>query len=542
MNRSTQIPAPINEPVLDYEPGSDEKEELKAVLAEMAATPVDIPLIIGGEEVRTGNTEPITSPHDHSLKLGQWHKAGPAEVQAAIEASAEAWVTWSRMNWSDRAAIFLRAADLIAGRWRPTINAATILGQSKTVYQAEIDAACELVDFFRFNAYFADEIFGGQPYSSDGIWNSTEYRPLEGFIYAVSPFNFTAIGGNLTGAPAMLGNVVLWKPSMSAVYSNYLIMKVLEEAGLPAGVINFIPGDPVEVTDALIDHQDFAGLHYTGSTEVFQMLWKRIADNLPKYRSYPRIVGETGGKDFIVAHPSANPDQVRTAIVRGAFEYQGQKCSAASRVYLPKSLWSSIEGPLVEDVESISMGDPADFTNFMSAVIHKGAFEKIRGFIERAREADDARILVGGGTDDSKGWFVEPTVIIAEAPRYESMCKEIFGPVVTIHIYEDEDWEETLHLVDETSPYGLTGAVFSNDRAAAVQAMDVLRHAAGNFYINDKPTGAVVGQQPFGGGRASGTNDKAGSSLNLLRWLSPRSIKETFDPPTDYRYPFMDEA
>ena len=541
MNRSIDIPTPVNEPVLPHTPGSPERAALMEALERLASNPVDIPLVIGGREVRTGDTVDITAPHDHSLRLGQWHRAGRAEVEQAIEASLAAWETWSRMPWLDRASIFLRAADLIAGSYRAEINAATMLGQSKTVFQAEIDSACELADFFRFNAHFAQEFFERQPISSDGVWNRTEYRPLEGFIYAVSPFNFTAIGGNLVGSPGMLGNVAVWKPSVSAVYSNWVIMKILRDAGLPDGVVNFVPGDPVEVTDVVLAHPEFAGLHYTGSSEVFRMLWRKIGENLSRYRNYPRIVGETGGKDFIVVHPSARADQVRTAIVRGAFEYQGQKCSAASRVYVPASMWDELSAGLVEVVSGLKMGDPRDFTNFMTAVIHEGAFERITGYIERAKEAEGVEVLVGGGSDRSKGWFVEPTILVADDPHYESMREEIFGPVVTIHVYQDEEWSEMLDLVDTTSPYGLTGAVFSQDREATLEAMDVLRHAAGNFYINDKPTGAVVGQQPFGGGRASGTNDKAGSALNLLRWLTPRSVKETFDPPTDYRYPFMGE-
>ncbi len=541
MNHSIDIPKPANEPVLPHTPGSPERAALEAELERLASSTIDIPLVIGGREIRTGDAVDITAPHDHSLHLGQWHRAGRTEVEQAIEASLAAWETWSRMPWLDRAAIFLRAADLVAGPYRAQINAATMLGQSKTIFQSEIDAACELADFYRFNASFAQQIFDRQPRSSDGVWNRTEYRPLEGFIYAVSPFNFTAIGGNLVGAPGMLGNVCVWKPSMSAVYSNWVVMKVLRDAGLPDGVINFVPGDPVEVTDVVLSHREFAGLHYTGSSEVFRMLWRRIGENLPTYRNYPRIVGETGGKDFIVVHPSARVNQVRTAIVRGAFEYQGQKCSAASRVYVPASMWPQLSDELVDVVGGLRMGDPRDFTNFMTAVIHEQAFEKITGYIERAKAADGVEVLTGGGSDRSKGWFVEPTVLVAEDPRYETMREEIFGPVVTIHVYQDDAWSEMLDLVDTTSPYGLTGAVFSQDREATLEAMDVLRHAAGNFYINDKPTGAVVGQQPFGGARASGTNDKAGSWLNLLRWLSPRSVKETFDPPTDYRYPFMAE-
>lgn len=543
MNGRIIVPGPANEPVLSYAPGSPERQALReAISAHDGAEPVEIPLIIGGEEVRTGDLADATSPHDHQRVLARWHRARPEDVRRAIEAAREAWHAWSTMPWEDRAAVFLRAADLLSGPWRQRLNAATVLGQSKTAHQAEIDSACELIDFLRFNVHFAEELYAVQPSSSHGVWNRTEYRPLEGFVYAVTPFNFTAIAGNLPTAPAMMGNVVLWKPSTASMYSNYLVMKLLEEAGLPPGVINFIPGDPAGVTDALIGHEDFAGLHYTGSTAVFRHLWKRIGDGLEGYRGYPRIVGETGGKDFIVAHPSADPEAVTTAILRGAFEYQGQKCSAASRVYLPEGLWSEIKGPLVRETDAIAMGDPADFTNFMGAVIHEGAFRKISGYIDRAAGSSDAEILAGGTYDDSTGWFVRPTILQAHAARYESMCEEIFGPVVTVHVYPDAKWEETLRLVDSTSPYGLTGAVFSRNRAEVNRAFEVLRHAAGNFYINDKPTGAVVGQQPFGGSRASGTNDKAGAGMNLLRWVSARSIKETFVPPTDYRYPFMREG
>lgn len=541
MNGSVRIPAPVNEPVRGYTPGSPERAALKARLAELAASPTEVPCIIGGEEVRTGDVHEIVAPHDHSLVLGSYHGARPEHVARAIEASREAWDTWSRMAWVDRASVFLRAADLLAGPWRDTVNASTMLGQSKTVHQAEIDAACELVDFWRFNCHFAEGIYADQPRSAPGMWNRSEYRPLEGFIYAVSPFNFTSIGGNLCGAPALMGNVVLWKPSHTAVLSNYFVMRVLEEAGLPPGVINFIPGDSVAITDALLDHPDFAGLHFTGSTGVFQMFWQRIGSGIANYRSYPRIVGETGGKDFIVAHPSADPDALRTAMIRGAFEYQGQKCSAASRAYVPESVWALMKDSLVEETRSIAMGDPADFRNFMGAVIDEKAFRKLSGYLDRAKDADGVEVLAGGGYDDSTGWFIQPTLLLAHDPKYETMCEELFGPILTIHVYPDDRWEETLELCDTTSPYALTGAVFAEDRAAARQAMDALRHAAGNFYVNDKPTGAVVGQQPFGGSRASGTNDKAGSAMNLMRWISARSIKETFDPPTDYRYPFMGE-
>lgn len=542
MSGHIKIPAPQNEPVLSYAPGTPERAELKAMLAEMASEVVDIPLIIGGEEVRTGNVHDVVMPHDHSHVLGRWHAAGLKEVDMALEASREAWKTWSWMSWEDRSAVFLKAADLVAGPWRQTLNAATMLGQGKTVYQAEIDAACELADFFRFNAHFAEGIYGQQPLSSPGIWNRLEYRPLEGFIYAVSPFNFTAIGGNLTGAPVMMGNVALWKPAHSSMLSNYYVMRVLMEAGLPGGVINFIPGDPVTITDHLLSQPDFAGLHFTGSTGVFQMFWERIGANIANYRSYPRIVGETGGKDFILAHPTADPGALVTAIIRGSFEYQGQKCSAASRTYVPESLWAVIKDDLVAQTEGLTMGDPRDFTNFVGAVIDERAYRKLVAFIDEARESEDAEIIAGGQYDESKGWFIRPTLIQAKDPRYVTMCEELFGPVMTIHVYPDEKWAETLELVDTTSPYALTGAVFAQDRDAVREATDALRHAAGNFYVNDKPTGAVVGQQPFGGSRASGTNDKAGSAFNLRRWITPRTLKENFDPPQDYRYPFMDEA
>jgi 1-pyrroline-5-carboxylate dehydrogenase len=541
MSGTIRVPPPVNEPVFSYAPGTPERAALKARLAELSAESIEIPLIIGGEEIRTGRTSTAVMPHDHRHVLATWHMAGPAEVKLAIDAARDAWNSWSVTPWEDRAAVFLRAAELLSTTWRATLNAATMLGQSKTAHQAEIDSACELIDFWRFNAWFAERIYDDQPISSTGVWNRSEYRPLEGFVYAVTPFNFTAIAGNLPGSPALMGNVVLWKPSASAIYSAYCVMRLLEAAGLPPGVVNFIPGDPAAVTAALIDHRDFAGLHYTGSTAVFQELWRTVGENLKGYRGYPRIVGETGGKDFILAHASADPDALRTAIVRGAFEYQGQKCSAASRVYIPEGVWSQMGSALVDEIESLPVGDVRDFRNFMGAVINESAFKSQSGYIERARRAPGGEVLAGGAVDGAHGWFVRPTLIRAEDPRYESMCQEIFGPVVSLHVYPDRGWEETLELVDSTSPYALTGAVFANDRAAVRQASERLRHAAGNFYVNDKPTGAVVGQQPFGGGRASGTNDKAGSAMNLLRWVSARSIKETLSPPTDYRYPFMDE-
>jgi 1-pyrroline-5-carboxylate dehydrogenase len=541
MSGTIRVPPPANEPVLSYAPGTPERAQLQAKLAELAATTLDIPLVIGGEEVRTGRTSKAVMPHDHGHTLATWHMAGPDEVRRAIDASKQAWGAWSTMRWEDRAAVFLRAAELLATTWRATLNAATMLGQSKTAHQAEIDSACELIDFFRFNAWFAERIYDDQPISSAGVWNRSEYRPLEGFVYAVTPFNFTAIAGNLPGAPALMGNVVLWKPASAAIYSGYWLMKLLEAAGLPPGVINFVPGDAATVTGALIDHPDFAGLHYTGSTPVFQSRWTAMAENLKGYRGYPRIVGETGGKDFILAHRSADPDALRTAIVRGGFEYQGQKCSAASRVYLPAAVWAEMGRKLIDEVEAIRVGDVRDFRNFMGAVITEKAFKDQSGYLERARKAKGVEIVAGGTTQGDKGWFVRPTLIRTENPLYETMCEEIFGPVVSLYVYPDSAWDEALELVDSTSPYALTGAVFANDRTAVRAAADRLRHAAGNFYVNDKPTGAVVGQQPFGGARASGTNDKAGSAMNLLRWVSARSIKETLAPPTDYRYPFMGE-
>jgi len=539
MSGNVKVPPPVNEPVLSYAPRSPERAALKARLKEMTETTIEIPLIIGGEEIRTGDTLDVVMPHKHRHVLAKAHKAGPREVKKAIAAAMRAQREWSAMRWEDRAAIFLKAAELLAGPWRQTVNAATMLGQSKTAHQAEIDSACELVDFFRFNVHFAEMIHGQQPLSSPGMWNRSEYRALEGFVYAITPFNFTSIGGNLPSSPAIMGNTVVWKPARTSLLSSYYLARLFEAAGLPPGVINFITGNSAQITKAVLADPSFGGVHFTGSTEVFNSFWRDIGANVGSYRSYPRIVGETGGKDFIVAHPSANPEALLTAIVRGAFEYQGQKCSAASRAYVPESLWKRIHKPLVETVNGITMGDVADFSNFMGAVIDKAAFDKIKGYIDRARKSKDARIIAGGECDDSKGYFIRPTVILAKTADYESMCEEIFGPVFTVHVYKDADWKKTLGLVDSTSPYALTGAVFADDRRAVREAMDALRNAAGNFYVNDKPTGAVVGQQPFGGARASGTNDKAGSMLNLLRWVSARSIKETFVPPTDYRYPFM---
>jgi len=541
MTGISRTPHPINEPVLTYAPGSPERDELVAELEAQADRVVDIPLVIGGEEIRTGDTFDVVMPHAHGHVLATAHKAGPKEVERAVAAAGAAHREWSTMRWEDRVAVFLKAADLLAGPWRAKLNAATMLGQSKSAFQAEIDAACEVIDFFRFGAHFAEGIYSLQPISSRRIWNRAEYRALEGFVYAVSPFNFTAIGANLPGSPAMMGNTVVWKPAHSAMLSNYYVMKLLEEAGLPPGVINLVAGDPVAITDKLLSQPTFAGVHFTGSTEVFSSFWRTIGNNISSYRTYPRIVGETGGKDFIVVHPSANPAAVRTAIVRGAFEYQGQKCSAASRAYVPASMWDSLKSELVAVTSSLTMGDPRDFTNFVNAVIDQRAFDKIKAYIDDAKASDDAEVIVGGECDDSEGWFIRPTIIVAKKPDYTTMCEEVFGPVMSIYVYDDNDWTDVLRLVDSTSPYALTGAVFARDRRAIREAADALDQAAGNFYINDKPTGAVVGQQPFGGARASGTNDKAGSMLNLLRWVSARSIKENFVPPTNFRYPFMEE-
>lgn len=531
-------PYPVNEPVLSYAPGTPERRSLQAMLEKMSREVVEIPVIIGGEEIRTGKVVEVTMPHDHGHVLARCHQAGPAEARRAIEASRAAWEEWSNWSWADRAAVFLRAAELLAGPWRDILNASTMLGQSKTAHQAEIDSACELIDFWRFNAYYLTQVYDVQPESAPGIWNRLDYRPLEGFIYAVTPFNFTSIVGNLPTAPALMGNVAIWKPARASELSSYYIMRLLEAAGLPPGVVNFLPGSGPELSDVLLVSPEFAGLHFTGSTATFHHLWKQISDNLDSYRSYPRIVGETGGKDFIVAHESADAQALAVAIVRGGFEYQGQKCSAVSRVYVPKSLWDDVRGRVVGMVKELKVGDTRDFSNFMGAVIDEKAFRKISSYLDFVKESKDAEFLTGGGYDDKKGWFIEPTVVVTTNPKYRLMCEEIFGPVVTVYVY-DEDWHDALRLVNETSPYGLTGAVFAREQGAIREAMAALRHAAGNFYINDKPTGAVVGQQPFGGGRASGTNDKAGSVLNLMRWVSPRAIKETLVPPTDYRYPFL---
>ncbi|KAA1245546.1 L-glutamate gamma-semialdehyde dehydrogenase [Aquimarina sp. RZ0] len=534
-----QVPTAINEPVKSYAPGTSEREEVLASYKSMYNSSIDVPLLINGEEIRTGNTGIMVPPHDHQHVLGTYHKAEKKHIQQAIDTALEARSKWADLAWEQRAAIFLKAAELIAGPYRAKINAATMLAQSKNIYQAEIDAACEFIDFLRFNVEFMTQIYEDQPDSTSGAWNRIEYRPLEGFVYAITPFNFTAISGNLPASAALMGNTVVWKPSDSQIYSAKVIIDIFKEAGVPDGVINVVYGDPVMITDTILASPDFAGIHFTGSTHVFKDIWSKIGTNIHTYKTYPRIVGETGGKDFIVAHPSADAKQVATGISRGAFEFQGQKCSAASRAYIPKSLWSDIEKYLLEDIKSFKMGSPEDMSNFITAVIHEGSFDKLANFIDQAKEDKEATIIAGGGYDKSKGFFVEPTVILTEDPKYTTMCTELFGPVITIYVYDDDKWAETLDLIDTTSEYALTGAIFSLDRYAAAEATKTLENAAGNFYINDKPTGAVVGQQPFGGARASGTNDKAGSYLNLLRWVSPRTIKETFVSPTDYRYPFL---
>jgi 1-pyrroline-5-carboxylate dehydrogenase len=532
-------PAPTNEPVKDYAPGSPERAEIEAKLEEMRSQQIEIALVIGGEEVRTEDTVEAVMPHAKEHVLATVHQGGPEEVESAIKAAAEAWHDWSRTPWEERAAVFLRAAELLAGPWRATLNAATMLGQSKTVHQAEIDSACELIDFWRFNPSYMTRIYEEQPQSSPGVWNRMEYRPLEGFVFAVTPFNFTSIAGNLPTSPALMGNTVVWKPASTAAYSAHFIMRLLQEAGLPDGVINLVYGAGAAVGEAALRSSDLAGVHFTGSTAVFQQMWKTIGGSIDRYRSYPRIVGETGGKDFIVAHKTADVDAVATAIVRGSFEYQGQKCSAASRVYAPTNLWPSLRERLAEQVAELKMGDVTDFSNFMGAVIDAKAQEGHREAIEEARGHSDTQILVGGGVDSDVGYFVEPTVIETRDPNFRLLRDELFGPIVTAYVYPEDRYEETLDLVDSTAPYGLTGAVFAEDRDAVSTAEEALRYTAGNFYVNDKPTGAVVGQQPFGGSRASGTNDKAGSMWNLIRWVSPRAIKETFIPPKDYRYPFM---
>ena len=535
------VPVPQNEPVKSYAPGSSERDELKAELASRKSQQLDIPMYIGDQKVTTDKKIKMSPPHDHQHVLGYFNEGDKSHVEQAITAAMDAKEAWANLSWEHRASIFLKAADLLAGPYRAKINAATMLGQSKNAFQAEIDAACEFIDFLKFNVQYMTQIYADQPGSNPGMWNRLEYRPLEGFVFAITPFNFTSIAGNLPASAALMGNTTIWKPAYTQVYSAQVIMEVFEEAGLPPGVINLILVDGPDAGDVIFNHPDFAGLHFTGSTAVFQHLWKTIGMNISKYKSYPRIVGETGGKDFIIAHKSSNAREVATAISRGAFEFQGQKCSAASRVYIPSNIWEEVKAGVTSDLKSFKMGDPEDFTNFVNAVIDERAFDKIANYIDQATNSSDAEIICGGGYDKSKGYFIEPTVVVTKDPKFTTMCEEIFGPVITIYVYEPEDFEKTLDLVDGTSPYALTGAIFSKDRYAAELATKKLVNAAGNFYINDKPTGAVVGQQPFGGGRASGTNDKAGSMLNLLRWVSPRTIKETFVPPTNYRYPFLQE-
>lgn len=535
-----QVPTAINEPVKGYAPGSPERDEVLKQYKAFYSSTIDVPLYIGSKKIETGATKPMSPPHDHQHIVGHYHTAEKSHIDDAIASCLEARETWANLTWEQRAAIFLKAAELIAGPYRAKINAATMIAQSKTIHQAEIDAACEFIDFLRFNVEFMSQIYEEQPDSAEGIWNRVEYRPLEGFVYAITPFNFTAIAGNLPASAAMMGNVVLWKPSDSQVYSAKVIMDVFEEAGLPKGVINMVMGDPVMITETVLASPDFSGIHFTGSTHVFKSLWKQIGNNIHTYKTYPRIVGETGGKDFIIAHPSAKPKQVATAMTRGAFEFQGQKCSAASRVYLPKSTASEILEFVKKDVESFNKpGSPEDMSNFITAVIHEGSFDKLAAYIDQAKKDPQSEVVIGGGYDKTVGYFIEPTIIVTTDPHYTTMETELFGPVLTVYVYNDADWNKTLELVDSTSEYALTGAVISTDRYAIDEATKALQNSAGNFYINDKPTGAVVGQQPFGGARASGTNDKAGSAQNLLRWVSPRLIKETFVSPEDYRYPFL---
>ncbi|HEU4649384.1 MAG TPA: L-glutamate gamma-semialdehyde dehydrogenase [Gemmatimonadales bacterium] len=541
MSGVANIPLPANEPVLSYAPGSAERAALKAALRALGGDTADIPNVIAGRDVRTGQTDPVVAPHCHARVIARTHRADAALVGQAVDAALAAQRDWAHWRFEDRAAVFLKAAELLAVRRRQLLNAATMLGQSKTAFQAEIDSACELIDFLRFNVAFAERLYQEQPQSAPGVWNRLDHRPLEGFVYAITPFNFTAIGGNLPTAPALMGNVVVWKPAHTASLSNWYVYKLLEEAGLPPGVINVVHGDPVQVTDVLLSHRMLAGIHFTGSTTVFRSLWKRVGENLGAYASYPRIVGETGGKDYILAHESADVEALAVAMVRGAYEYQGQKCSAASRAYIPDTIWPQVRDRVVAMIGEIRVGDVADFRNFMGAVIDRRAFDRIRAHLEQAKRDPGVKVLAGGGTDDSVGYFVQPTLLQVDDPGYKLMCEEIFGPVLAANVYPARQWPSILELVDRTSPYALTGAVFSQDRAALVEADRVLRNSAGNYYINDKPTGAVVGQQPFGGARASGTNDKAGSILNLLRWVSPRAVKETFAPPKDWRYPFMQE-
>jgi 1-pyrroline-5-carboxylate dehydrogenase len=533
------VPAPINEPIKAYAAGSPERKELQAMLKHLRSIEVDVPMYIGGKEVRSNDKVMMSPPHDHQHVLGYFHKSNAEHVKQAIDAALAAKANWENMSWENRAAIFLKAADLLAGPYRAKLNAATMLAQSKNAYQAEIDSACEFIDFLRYNVKYMTEIYAQQPASQSGMWNRVEQRPLEGFIYALTPFNFTAIAGNLPTSCAMMGNVVVWKPSNTQVYSANVLMEIFIEAGLPAGVINLIYPSGQDAADIILKHKDFAGIHFTGSTDVFNDIWKKIGENIPMYKSYPRIVGETGGKDFVIAHKSSNAKAVATGLVRGAFEYQGQKCSAASRAYVPSNLWEDVKKYMAEDVKSMKMGGTEDFTNFINAVIDEKSFDKLAKYIDEAKASKDAEIVIGGTYDKSKGYFIHPTVIQTKDPNYVTMCEELFGPVLSIYVYDENKWEETLDIVNSTSAYALTGAVFSQDRYALEVAVNKLRHSAGNFYINDKPTGAVVGQQPFGGGRKSGTNDKAGSMINLLRWVSPRTMKETFVPPVDYRYPFL---
>ena len=541
INGKFTVPLPANEPVKTYAPGTAERDEIKIELEREKKEQIEIPCIIGGKEIKTGNIHTCVLPHDHRTVIGNYHAAGKKEVQEAIIAAHEAWKEWASYEWHERAAVVLKAADLLSGPWRQRINAACMLAQSKNVFQAEIDAACELIDFFRFNTYFAMKIFEEQPlHSSSGIWNRVDYRPLEGFVFAVTPFNFASIAGNLSSSPAIMGNTILWKPASNAVYTAYQIMKLFQEAGFPDGVINFIPGSGSVVGPEVLLSSDLAGVHFTGSTPTFQSIWQTVGTNIRNYRSYPRIVGETGGKDFIIAHKSADVSVLGTALIRGAYEYQGQKCSAVSRAYIPKSLWGNLSDFIAGELKSIQIGDVDDFSNFMNAVIDEPAFDKISNYIQGARDSEEAEIVVGGDCDKGTGYYIQPTVILTQNPHFTTMEEEIFGPVLTVYLYEDDEYEQALHLCNETSPYGLTGAVFSTERGAIAMAERILLHAAGNFYINDKPTGAVVGQQPFGGSRASGTNDKAGSVLNMVRWTSPRAVKENFAPPSDYRYPFMD--
>ena len=541
-NAKAIVPKPVNEPILSYAPGTPERAALKARLKELKSQEIEVPLVIGGQEIKTGDMGEMRIPHDHQHLLGRYHKAGKKEIKMAIEAAMDAWQSWSKMPWEDRFSIFKKMASILQRHDDQTINASTMLGQSKNAFQAEVDASCEMIDFLNFNCWYAQQLYRYQPtYSPDGMWNRIEHRPLEGFIFAVTPFNFTSIGGNLPAAPALMGNVAVWKPASSAVYSAHFMMELFREAGVPDGVINFIPGSGHEVGPTVMKDPNLAGVHFTGSTTVFQGMWSTIGENISNYKSYPRIVGETGGKDFCIAHESSDVDALVTAMVRGAFEYQGQKCSALSRCYIPANIWPELKEKYIAQVETIKMGDVEDFSNFVNAVIDRAAFDSISAYIDGAKKADDAEIITGGDYDDSKGYFISPTTIVTDNPKYTTMCEEIFGPVLTIYVYDPKDWQATLELVDTTSPYALTGCVWGQDKKATNEATNKLTHAAGNFYVNDKPTGAVVGQQPFGGSRASGTNDKAGSMFNLVRWVSQRTIKETFDPPKDYKYPFMEE-